>query len=209
MRSAAAQGPAPDRRRTLLGHAVPPSPALLPRAPRRGRRARARAGVRRGRRRSASSWAARGHRASRSSSWAPATRCAAGSTRCRPASPAPCSSPTATCRCSTPTRSPTLLAEHAAAGAAVTLLTAELADPTGYGRVVREPDGAVTRHRRAGATPRRSSGRSARSTAACTRSTPRSSPRAWRPLGAHNSQGELYLTDLVAAAVARGSRCAA
>ena len=37
-----------------------------------------------------------------------------------------------------------LLAEHTAAGAAVTLLTTELADPTGYGRVLREADGTVT-----------------------------------------------------------------
>jgi bifunctional UDP-N-acetylglucosamine pyrophosphorylase/glucosamine-1-phosphate N-acetyltransferase len=36
-----------------------------------------------------------------------------------------------------------LLAEHTAAGAAVTLLTAEFADPTGYGRVVRDGRGAV------------------------------------------------------------------
>ena len=37
-----------------------------------------------------------------------------------------------------------LLAEHTATGAAVTLLTAELADPTGYGRVLRGADGGVT-----------------------------------------------------------------
>ena len=39
----------------------------------------------------------------------------------------------------------TLLAEHTTSGAAVTLLTTELADPTGYGRVLRETDGTVTR----------------------------------------------------------------
>jgi len=36
-----------------------------------------------------------------------------------------------------------LLARHEETGAAVTLLSAELADPTGYGRVVRDPDGQV------------------------------------------------------------------
>ncbi|MFL6139560.1 MAG: bifunctional UDP-N-acetylglucosamine diphosphorylase/glucosamine-1-phosphate N-acetyltransferase GlmU [Frankiaceae bacterium] len=36
-----------------------------------------------------------------------------------------------------------LVAAHAAAGAAATLLTAVLPDPTGYGRIVRGPDGSV------------------------------------------------------------------
>jgi bifunctional UDP-N-acetylglucosamine pyrophosphorylase/glucosamine-1-phosphate N-acetyltransferase len=36
-----------------------------------------------------------------------------------------------------------LAAEHAAAGNAVTVLTARVADPTGYGRVVRDPDGTM------------------------------------------------------------------
>ena len=50
-----------------------------------------------------------------------------------------------------------LLAEHAAAGAAVTLLTAELADPTGYGRVLRGAGRRGHRHRRAAPTRRPSS----------------------------------------------------
>jgi len=37
-----------------------------------------------------------------------------------------------------------LLARHAETGAAVTVLTATAADPTGYGRVLRDQDGAVT-----------------------------------------------------------------
>jgi len=37
-----------------------------------------------------------------------------------------------------------LVAAHQAHGAAVTVLTASLADPTGYGRIIREPDGAFT-----------------------------------------------------------------
>ncbi|HEY0450778.1 bifunctional UDP-N-acetylglucosamine diphosphorylase/glucosamine-1-phosphate N-acetyltransferase GlmU [Actinophytocola sp.] len=36
-----------------------------------------------------------------------------------------------------------LLAEHGSAGNAVTVLTAEVADPTGYGRIVRGEDGSV------------------------------------------------------------------
>ena len=38
-----------------------------------------------------------------------------------------------------------LLADHAASGAPLTLLTSEVDDPAGYGRVVRESDGTVTR----------------------------------------------------------------
>ena len=37
-----------------------------------------------------------------------------------------------------------LTAAHDAHGAAVTVLTASLADPTGYGRIIRDPDGAFT-----------------------------------------------------------------
>ncbi|MCG5079272.1 UDP-N-acetylglucosamine pyrophosphorylase, partial [Candidatus Saccharibacteria bacterium] len=37
-----------------------------------------------------------------------------------------------------------LLAQHHERGDAVTLLTTELEDPTGYGRVVREADGTVS-----------------------------------------------------------------
>ncbi|HEY6796586.1 MAG TPA: NTP transferase domain-containing protein, partial [Kineosporiaceae bacterium] len=37
-----------------------------------------------------------------------------------------------------------LVAAHELAGAAVTVLTATVADPTGYGRVLRDDDGAVT-----------------------------------------------------------------
>ena len=38
-----------------------------------------------------------------------------------------------------------LVAEQAGSGAALVMLTSELADPTGYGRVLRESDGTVTR----------------------------------------------------------------
>ena len=96
-----------------------------------------------------------------------------------------------------------LLAEHTATGAAVTLLTAELADPTGYGRVLRGADGVVTgivEH--ADATPEQraireiNSGVYAFDAAFLTASL--------SGLASHNAQGELYLTDLVAAAAAQG-----
>ena len=37
-----------------------------------------------------------------------------------------------------------LAAGHAAAGNAVTVLTARVADPCGYGRIIRDPDGTMT-----------------------------------------------------------------
>jgi bifunctional UDP-N-acetylglucosamine pyrophosphorylase/glucosamine-1-phosphate N-acetyltransferase len=96
-----------------------------------------------------------------------------------------------------------LLAEHEGAGAAVTLLTGEPADPTGYGRVLRGPLGAVlgiVEH--ADATPEQRAVREVNSGIYAFDATFLASGLAG--LGRHNSQGELYLTDLVAAAVAEG-----
>lgn len=89
-----------------------------------------------------------------------------------------------------------LLAEHAQAGADVTLLTSDAADPTGYGRVVRDGDGVVTAIvEQADATPEQQAITEINSgiyvfdglflTAALDR------------LDTANSQGEFYLTDLV------------
>jgi bifunctional UDP-N-acetylglucosamine pyrophosphorylase/glucosamine-1-phosphate N-acetyltransferase len=89
-----------------------------------------------------------------------------------------------------------LLSDHTRSGAALTLLTTELADPSGYGGVLRESDGTVTRiveeadaTREQRAVPEVNSGVYAFDAeyllAAITR------------LRAANSQGELYLTDLV------------
>jgi bifunctional UDP-N-acetylglucosamine pyrophosphorylase/glucosamine-1-phosphate N-acetyltransferase len=96
-----------------------------------------------------------------------------------------------------------LLAEHVAAGAAVSLLTGEPADPTGYGRVLRDAGGAVLGIvEQRDATPEQravrvvNSGVYAFDAAFLTAGLAR--------LGTHNSQGELYLTDLVATAVADG-----
>ncbi|WP_433557898.1 bifunctional UDP-N-acetylglucosamine diphosphorylase/glucosamine-1-phosphate N-acetyltransferase GlmU [Pseudonocardia xinjiangensis] len=89
-----------------------------------------------------------------------------------------------------------LLGAHARSGAALTLLTTELTDPTGYGRVLRESDGTVTRIvEEADASPEQRAVTEVNSgvyafdaqylMAAISR------------LRTTNSQGELYLTDLV------------
>ena len=90
-----------------------------------------------------------------------------------------------------------LLAEHSASGAAVTLVTTELADPTGYGRVLRETDGTVTRIVEQADATRGAAARSARSTPACTRSTAPFLEAGLGRLSTANNQGELYLTDLI------------
>jgi len=96
-----------------------------------------------------------------------------------------------------------LLAEHAATGAAVTLLTAELADPAGYGRVVRGADGAVAGIVEHGdATPEQRAIREINSGVYAFDAAFLATSLAG--LASHNAQGELYLTDLVAAAVAGG-----
>jgi bifunctional UDP-N-acetylglucosamine pyrophosphorylase / glucosamine-1-phosphate N-acetyltransferase len=104
-----------------------------------------------------------------------------------------------------------LLTDHAASGAPLTLLTSEVDDPTGYGRVVRESDGTVTRIvEEVDATPEQralrevNSGVYAFDAAFLLAAIDR--------LRAHNSQGELYLTDLVKIAHddeadVRGVRC--
>lgn len=92
-------------------------------------------------------------------------------------------------------------------GAAVTLLTTELADPTGYGRIVRSADGraavtAIVEQKDASPEQRAvtevNSGVYAFDAAFLAAGLGR--------LGTDNAQGELYLTDLVALAVADGLR---
>ena len=97
-------------------------------------------------------WTARCPRASCSpcsrSRTAPAARCArprgARSTRRR----AGRASSAATCRWSTPAAIAELVDAHAASGAAATMATTVLDDPTGYGRVVRDADGERRARRR-------------------------------------------------------------
>ncbi|HWU85052.1 MAG TPA: bifunctional UDP-N-acetylglucosamine diphosphorylase/glucosamine-1-phosphate N-acetyltransferase GlmU, partial [Rhodocyclaceae bacterium] len=88
------------------------------------------------------------------------------------------------------------------AGAGLALLTAELADPTGYGRIVRE----------AGAVRRIVEQKDASETEKAIREinsgimlAPPGALQRWLPtLGNGNAQGEYYLTDIVALAVAEG-----
>ncbi|MCB7137017.1 bifunctional UDP-N-acetylglucosamine diphosphorylase/glucosamine-1-phosphate N-acetyltransferase GlmU [Cellulosimicrobium marinum] len=96
-----------------------------------------------------------------------------------------------------------LLAAHVADGNAVTMLTTELADATGYGRVVRDAAGDVQRiveHKDASADERAIREINASIyvfDAAVLR-------RGLGTLGRDNAQGEVYLTDVVAAARAEG-----
>jgi bifunctional UDP-N-acetylglucosamine pyrophosphorylase/glucosamine-1-phosphate N-acetyltransferase len=93
---------------------------------------------------------------------------------------------------------------EACAGAALVLLTVDLFDPTGYGRIIRDPeDGgvlAIVEHKDASPEQRLIhegySGMMAAPTGALKR---------WvGALTNHNAQGEYYLTDIVAMAVAEG-----
>lgn len=98
----------------------------------------------------------------------------------------------------------TLQALLAAAGEGrLAVLTVELDDPTGYGRIVRDAGGAVTRIvEQKDATPNER--------AICEINTgimavPGAHLRRWlAELKNHNAQGEYYLTDIVALAVAEG-----
>ncbi len=89
-----------------------------------------------------------------------------------------------------------LLAEHTASGAAVTLVTTELADPTGYGRVLRESDGTVTRIvEQADATAEQLAVREVNSGVYAFDGAFLEAGLA--RLSTSNNQGELYLTDLI------------
>jgi bifunctional UDP-N-acetylglucosamine pyrophosphorylase / glucosamine-1-phosphate N-acetyltransferase len=89
-----------------------------------------------------------------------------------------------------------LVREHRLSGAACTLLTARLDDPTGYGRVVRDKEGRVRRiveHRDADATERAIDEVNT-SIYVFRRGLLAPALRRLRP---ENSQGELYVTDVV------------
>ncbi len=89
-----------------------------------------------------------------------------------------------------------LLATHHEAKAATTLLTARVADPTGYGRVVRDGDGvaAVVEHKDADEATREID-EIATSVYAFDGAALRD---ALKQVGTDNAQGEQYLTDVVA-----------
>ncbi|MCW2840327.1 MAG: glmU [Aeromicrobium sp.] len=96
-----------------------------------------------------------------------------------------------------------LLVDHRAAARIVTILTAEVGDPTGYGRIVRDRDGAVTairEHRDADDVER-----SIREINSGILVVDAEFLRhAVASLETDNAQGELYLTDIVGRAVAEG-----
>jgi bifunctional UDP-N-acetylglucosamine pyrophosphorylase/glucosamine-1-phosphate N-acetyltransferase len=101
-----------------------------------------------------------------------------------------------------------LVAEHHRSGNAVTVLTARVADPTGYGRIVRDADGsvaAIVEHRDATAEQRAideiNSGIYAFAGTTLVDALARLRP--------DNDQGELYLTDVLALAREGGGRVAA
>ncbi|HEX3780661.1 MAG TPA: bifunctional UDP-N-acetylglucosamine diphosphorylase/glucosamine-1-phosphate N-acetyltransferase GlmU [Pseudonocardiaceae bacterium] len=98
-----------------------------------------------------------------------------------------------------------LVAEHTERGQAVTVLTAIVPDPTGYGRIVRDADGAITAIvEQADATEQQraitevNSGIYAFDAAVLTNALGR--------LGTDNAQGELYLTDVLGIARADGRK---
>jgi bifunctional UDP-N-acetylglucosamine pyrophosphorylase/glucosamine-1-phosphate N-acetyltransferase len=101
-----------------------------------------------------------------------------------------------------------LVAEHESSGAAATLLTSIVAEPTGYGRVIRGADGAVERvveHK--DATPEeRAVAEIATSVYAFDHALLRD---AVTKLSTDNAQGEEYLPDAVGILAAAGQRIAA
>jgi len=95
-----------------------------------------------------------------------------------------------------PTTLADLVARHRSREAGVTLLTAEVADPAGYGRVVRAKDGrvaAVVEH--ADASEEQRGITEVNTSIYCFRSSLLAP--ALRRLSPRNAQGELYLTDVV------------
>ncbi|MGY1630911.1 bifunctional UDP-N-acetylglucosamine diphosphorylase/glucosamine-1-phosphate N-acetyltransferase GlmU [Geodermatophilus sp. SYSU D01186] len=98
-----------------------------------------------------------------------------------------------------------LVDEHRAAGSVLTVLTAEVADPTGLGRIVRDAEGAVQAIvEERDATPEQRAIREINAgvyvgDAAALR-------RMLGSLGEENDQGEQYLTDVLGLLVAEGAR---
>jgi bifunctional UDP-N-acetylglucosamine pyrophosphorylase/glucosamine-1-phosphate N-acetyltransferase len=89
-----------------------------------------------------------------------------------------------------------LVAEHRESGAAATLLTARLADPTGYGRVVRNDDGRVRMIvEEVDATPTEREIDEINTSIYCFRQSVLAP--AVRRLTPENAQGEYYLTDVI------------
>jgi bifunctional UDP-N-acetylglucosamine pyrophosphorylase/glucosamine-1-phosphate N-acetyltransferase len=99
-----------------------------------------------------------------------------------------------------------LVAEHRDSGAAVTVLTALVDDPTGYGRIVRDATGAIARiveEKDASDEVRRI--REINSGIYCVAASFLATAVAG--LSNDNAQGEYYLTDIIAAASDQGLSC--
>src|SRR5262249_31108600 len=98
-----------------------------------------------------------------------------------------------------------LLEHHRATGAAASLITAILDDPTGYGRMIRNPDGSVARIiEQKDATPEERAIREVNPSVYCFQAPALFA--ALREIRPNNVQGEYYLTDVVEVLVNRGLR---
>ena len=100
-----------------------------------------------------------------------------------------------------------LVEAHEASGAAVTVLTTQVADPTGYGRIVRDADGVAAIVEEKDATDAQRSITEI-NTAVYVFDTPTLIDALGR-VDRSNAQGEVYLTDVVRVARAQGKRVAA
>ncbi len=101
-----------------------------------------------------------------------------------------------------------LVEEHRATDAACTLLTAQLGDPTGYGRVIRGRDDRVDRVvEQADATPAERAIGEVNTSIYCFRASVLGP--ALRRLSPENAQGEYYLTDVVEVLAGAGYRVSA
>lgn len=101
-----------------------------------------------------------------------------------------------------------LVADHKRSGAAATVLTMELEDPTGYGRVIRGTDGSVLRiieHR--DATPEELTVREVNSGMYVLPAGP--TLEILSGVGVDNDQQEIYLTDVIAGLRGRAEKVAA
>ena len=101
-----------------------------------------------------------------------------------------------------------LVATHEGAGHAVTVLTSRVEDPTGYGRIIRDASGTVTAIvEQRDATPEQAAINEINAGIyAFDADFLRTSPAS---LGTDNDQGEVYLTDVVAAAYQAGKSTSA
>ncbi|HVB10080.1 MAG TPA: bifunctional UDP-N-acetylglucosamine diphosphorylase/glucosamine-1-phosphate N-acetyltransferase GlmU [Bacillota bacterium] len=97
-----------------------------------------------------------------------------------------------------------LLRRHREGGAAATLLTGEMDDPAGYGRIVRGPDGVQAIIEDADCTPEQRRIREWYTGVACYRRADLYD--ALHQVGTANAKGEVYLTDAVGVLVRAGRR---